>query len=267
MQHGLIFLGYDIRIVDGFFGSRTRQGIAEYLRAKGLPSNEFLTSGQSEALMALGEARDNLSWLDAQTDDTPIAYRRYLSEFPRGLHAAEARSRLVGKGRGQGNGTAATNLESELRLFLDVVGRRPSASHIDENGWTDLHYAALLNLPRLAEVLVDAELSVEQRLKSDGRKITNELLLRIRPYLKADSFLRIGSTPLHLAAYGNAVNALDRLVAKGASINAKAEYGVAPLHYAAWANALDALNWLTAKGADPYARNDLGQTPSELIGR
>ncbi len=97
IQHGLVHLGYDISILDGIIGSRTRQGIASHQQAKGLPSTGYLTSGQSEALMALGRARDDLTWLDAETTDTSAAYRSYLSEFPRGVHTAEARSRLAGR--------------------------------------------------------------------------------------------------------------------------------------------------------------------------
>ena len=123
----------------------------------------------------------------------------------------------------------ATRLEDERQCFLDVVGRWPSPSHIDENGWTDLHCAALLNMPGLAEALEDAGLSVDQRLKGDKRQISDELLLTIRPYLMLATFRRIGSTPLHLAAWGNAVDALAWLVAKSASISAKDDYGDTPL--------------------------------------
>ncbi len=142
VQHGLVTLGYDVSIVDGAFGSRTRQGIAGYQQAKGLPSTGFLTSEQSDALMALGKASDDLAWLAARTVDTPAAYRKYLSEFPRGVHSVEAHSWLSTDGQ-SGDDSAAAASEQEYRRFLEVVGREPTASYVDENGWTDLHYAAL----------------------------------------------------------------------------------------------------------------------------
>ena len=58
VQNGLISLGYDIDIVDGAFGFHTRKGIAGYQQRKGFLSTGFLTSEQSDSLVALGKARD-----------------------------------------------------------------------------------------------------------------------------------------------------------------------------------------------------------------
>ena len=258
VQHGLVSLGHDIGAADGVFGSRTRQAIAGYQQVKGLPTTGFLTPKQSDGLMALGEARESLAWLAAQTLDTPGAYREYLSEFPRGVHAVEAHSRLAGLGQ-DGPGEAAS--ERERQRFLDVVGREPSAGYVDENGWTDLHYAALLNLPGLVEVLVDAGLGVDHSLKSDGRRLTEALTLRIYPFLNSEVFRRRGHTPLHLAAFGNSVDAFERLVANGASVHTTTKVGRTPLHLAAWKNAVEAVGWLVANGADINATDEYGITP------
>ena len=259
VQHGLVTLGHDVGVVDGAFGSRTRQSIAGYQQAKGLPSTGFLTSEQADALMELGKARDELAWVAARTVDTPAAYRKYLSEFPRGVHSVRAHSWLSSLGQ-SGDDTAAAS-ELEFRRFLEVVGREPTAGYVDENGWTDLHYAALLNLPRLTEALVDSGVDIDHRLKSDGRRLTVALMPKVQPFLESGVFTRRGHTPLHLAALGNAVDALERLVAKGASIHATNDVGRTPLHLAAWRNAVDALEWLVGNGAIINGTDDYGATP------
>ena len=260
VQHGLVTLGYDVGTVDGAFGTRTRHGIAGYQKAKGLPSTGFLTSEQSDALMALGKARDDLAWFAARTVDTPAAYRKYLSEFPRGVHSVGAHSWLSSHGQG-GDDTAAAASEREYRRFLEVVGREPTASYVDENGWTDLHYAALLNLPGLTDALVDSGVAIDHHLKSDGRRLTDALMHKVQPFLSSSVFLRRGHTPLHLAALGNAVDALERLVAKGSPIHATNDVGRTPLHLAAWGNAVDSLEWLIANGAKIDGTDDYGTTP------
>ncbi len=259
VQHGLVTLGHDVGTVDGAFGSRTRRGIAGYQQAKGLPSTGFLTSEQADALMELGKARDELAWIAARTVDTPSAYRKYLSEFPRGVNSVRAHSWLSSHGQSGDDTSAASELE--YRRFLEVVGREPTASYVDENGWTDLHYAALLNLPRLTEALVDSGVDIDHRLKSDGRRLTKALMQEVQPFLNSGVFLRRGHAPLHLAALGNAVDALERLVAMGAPVHAMNDVGRTPLHLAAWGNAVDSLEWLIARGAKINVTDDYGTTP------
>ena len=49
--------------------------------------------------------------------------------------------------------------------FVDLLGRYPSADAVDENGWTDLHWAAVLNLPKLADMLLEAGVNVDRRIE------------------------------------------------------------------------------------------------------
>lgn len=44
-----------------------------------------------------------------------------------------------------------------------ALGREPSPTAADANGWTDLHYAAALNLPELALCLLAAGAFVDAR--------------------------------------------------------------------------------------------------------
>ncbi len=95
IQHGLNSLDHTIGIVDGVFGNRTRQAISKYQQVKGLPSTGFLTSEQSDGLMALGEARERHAWLDARNAKTQVALRDYLSTFPLGAYSDEAYAKLA----------------------------------------------------------------------------------------------------------------------------------------------------------------------------
>ena len=136
---------------------------------------------------------------------------------------------------------------AELRLAdPDIAGlhefaeRALSPTAVDENGWTDLHYVALLNRPDLVEALLDTGADVSAK-GSDGW------------------------TPLHLAAEKNAAEASAALIAGGADMNAKGSDGWTPLHLAVWwNNAPEAATALIAGGADMNAKNSNGRTPLHL---
>ena len=55
VQKGLGLLGYAVGRADGVFGERTRGGIVEYQKGKGLEETGYLTKEQAEGLKALGE--------------------------------------------------------------------------------------------------------------------------------------------------------------------------------------------------------------------
>ena len=68
-------------------------------------------------------------------------------------------------------------------------------------------------------------------------------------------------TPLHEAAYGDAVEAAKYLVGAGADIHAKDNLGETPLHEAAYGDAVEAAKYLVGAGADIHAKDNLGETP------
>ena len=63
-----------------------------------------------------------------------------------------------------------------------------------------------------------------------------------------------GWTPLHDAAYSNGRDAIDRLVAAGASVDARANSGATPLCFAAQEDSAEAAELLLERGADLCAR-------------
>ena len=135
----------------------------------------------------------------------------------------------------------------------ESLGRPLSATARNEHGWTDLHYAAVLDLPELAGHLLDAGADVDARSYLQGMdpEVAPEVRRRYPPNRPGDSFLdkiaSSGLTPLHLATSGDIVTVL---LAGGADIHARDSFGNTPLHIAAYQNASEAAVALLRQGAN-----------------
>ena len=81
VQHGLVWLGYEIGRVDGVLGRRSQAAIRAYQKEKGLPETGRLTAEVSEALQVLGKR---------QVEKLRAAERRRKEEARRAAQAREA---------------------------------------------------------------------------------------------------------------------------------------------------------------------------------
>jgi ankyrin repeat protein len=116
--------------------------------------------------------------------------------------------------------------EVKRSLGPDVNARGPY-------GWTPLHYAAVYNAARAAEVLL-------------GR----------RAHL--DALDQTGATPLHWAARRGHREMVDLLLKQGAEVRARNRFDMTPLHEA---TTVEVALALLARGADLHARDVDGMTP------
>lgn len=115
--------------------------------------------------------------------------------------------------------------------YAPELGRAWSAAHGDENGWTDLHYAAVLNRPDLARRLLDAGASIDARLVVDGFPFSERLIetlnvfnptLGISAVFKAGSNGRVwDASPMDLAIANGAGDVAELLLNLGASLPAE----------------------------------------------
>ena len=93
VQRGLAHVGFDPGPADGVFGRRTRGAIESYQRDKGLRATGYLTAELGDALIALGGVarREEEAYAHARSAGTEESWASYLSSYPAGRHADEAR--------------------------------------------------------------------------------------------------------------------------------------------------------------------------------
>ena len=156
----------------------------------------------------------------------------------------------------------ADRLADETARFATEAGRPPSPTAKDANGWTDLHYAAAVNLPSVAKRLLESGAKVDAGLKSDSEPFTDELKATLHQFGEDYAgWWRAGQTPLHFAAKENAHETAAQLIENGAAVNAKLNNGWTPLHFAAGNNARETAALLIENGAAVNAKLHDGGTP------
>ena len=160
--------------------------------------------------------------------------------------------------------TASRNEET---AFSNLLGRYPSTDAVDENGWTDMHWAAVMDLPDVAVRLANAGADVNAATHRDGRRFSPRLTSNLsiaNADFAWDSWQRDGVTPLHVAAYTDSHNTAKALVDKGAYVDAQNSRGETPLHYAIWGKSIVISRSLLSKDAHVNIRSETGITPLHL---
>ena len=177
----------------------------------------------------------------------------------------------VARTSGSDSVAALLTLTVETSEFRTLLGREPSALAADENGWTDLHWAAVLDLPETAERLLKTGAAVGRALQGDGTPLGGRLraeLDRLSRLIGYDGdgsgWTRHRQTPLHLAALLDAARTGQVLIAYGADVAVRDGRGATPLHTAAGSDAMEMVEMLLARGADFSARNGAGETPLDV---
>ncbi len=149
------------------------------------------------------------------------------------------------------------------RRLRQVLGRGFYPRRKDENGWTDLHFAAVLGLAGFASALLDNGADSVAQLNS-GDELFSDRLQNSLFALDAGEIghWRLnGQTPLMVAAYANNRNVAELLLTRGASVRERDSNRRTPLHYAAAGGATDVIDLLVSRGADVNAIGQNRKTP------
>ena len=150
-----------------------------------------------------------------------------------------------------------------------LLEAEPDKSWADENGWTQLHWAAAADDGDAARRLLKLGMTASPAAKGDGSEFSGEGRRRAGLLGQdADGWANTGETPLHVAAAFNASVVASILIANDADIRAKDSGGRTPLHHAARENAAAAAGLLLVKlGGKINPKDRDGDTPLHWAAR
>lgn len=165
--------------------------------------------------------------------------------------------------------TAQSNQENSK--FENLLGRTPSTTAEDENGWTDLHWAAALNLPGTVKKLVLAGMSVNLSMKADQNQFSSALRRKLAQVNSAEYIAqhiqavgRVGASPLHIAALMNSQEAANMLIDQGARVNQTTIMNETPLFYAISGVSIEIAQKLIFHNADINLSDFYGYSPLHM---
>ena len=133
---------------------------------------------------------------------------------------------------------------------------------VDENGWTQLHWAAAADDGEAARRLLELGANPNITDNSDGGDFNIKGKQRLKLLGKKHAQGKnIGLTPLHAAALLDSPAVASVLIAGGADSRAKTNSGLTPLHFAALLNKPEVAALLIEGGAAVNAEDKRGETP------
>ena len=169
VQRGLAHAGFDPGPADGVFGRRTRGAIESYQRDKGLRATGYPTAGLGEALIALGGVarREDEAYAHARSAGTEASWASYLSSYPAGRHADEARRE---RDRLRAEVAAAARRAASARRALDDQAIPPPGSV-----FRDCADCPEMVVVRAGEFMMGSPSSEEGRRDTEGprHRVTN----------------------------------------------------------------------------------------------
>ena len=158
-----------------------------------------------------------------------------------------------------------TKLQRTPITLARALKRELSPRRADSCGWTDLHYAAILDLTTLARTLLARGAPVDARIKDDHEPLDARISEVLRGFgLILEDWYQDGETPLLLAAWANAAPTVEVLLGHGADVHAHTPSGWTALHLAARSDAAAAAAVLLTHGADMERKDYALCTPLHI---
>ncbi|WP_425100349.1 peptidoglycan-binding domain-containing protein [Tropicibacter sp. S64] len=209
IQRDLSILGYNPRGIDGLFGPGTRGAAKAWQKATGRTQSGYFDQPQIVALKEAARARsaeleaeaarraaeleraDNRFWADVQRRGDEESLRRYLDEYPDGLHADQARDALAQYERQRETSAALqdkrawerareANTAQAYRVYLN---ERPDGAFAQE---------AAARIAELGRAEEDARAGARARAEEDSLGL-NPVALRLAEARLAQLGLRPGA--------------------------------------------------------------------------
>ncbi len=324
VQTLLALLGYNPGPADGAWGPNSVRAFQSFLRDNNLPIADVLTTDSILAIREVAglsgvstpvsgqlstqqdESGDLPSFIfgsSSQETEAAVSTEQSSPVEVDQTDAAQTLMTIISLITGESLETTAQSIQEESK-FENFLGRAPSTTAEDENGWTDLHWAAALNLPATVKKLVQAGMSVNLSMKADQKQFSNVLRQKLAQVNSAEYIAqhiqevgRVGASPLHIAALMNSqeaakmlidqgarvnqttimnesplfnaisgvsIEVAQNLIAHNADINLNDFYGFSPLHMSAYRNSADALILLLDNGANIEALTRRDWTPLHI---
>ncbi len=260
IQMGLASTGHDPGPADGVFGRRTRAALRAWQESSGLDATGHLTREQSEGLAGPGREEAARLRAEAERERKKREEEARLQAEAEREEAARLRAEAERERKKREEEEARLRAEADRKRFSELLGRPFSPKRKKGSArWTDLHYAAVLDLPGVVSALCRAGMAADTRL-SGGEVRFSERVKRSLGGSWESWQTSEAETPLHQAVRRNARDAAAALIACGADVNAADGDGLTPLMYAAFYNFLETAKLLIDRGADVNKADGGGST-------
>lgn len=152
--------------------------------------------------------------------------------------------------------------KNDVKLLAELLKPGNQSNEIDVDGRTPLHHACIQGFIECINLLLQHGANILAKDNSGqtalhlaahyGREAILNLLLNTLPKKSSvDIKDNNGKTPLHSAAFVSMPGVAQKLIEKGADINASNEHGYTPLHFAAREGHLEVVKLLLSSGANP----------------
>lgn len=152
--------------------------------------------------------------------------------------------------------------QNDVGQMKFLLNRGADIEFRDEMGKNAFHYAVFGGHQEIINMLLDKDAEVSERVSKEDSEVQKAVNKGRQPIHTAVD--RDGKQPIHYAAMGGQIEALEMLLGKGAQLDATDNAGKTPLHSAVLSGNVDMIANLKEKGADLNAQDKDGRTPLHM---